>query len=148
MLRKELLALFEIREFNEEGAFKNPTTSLKIPQVICVHCGYTTDIDICRDEEKSLWHCDFCNKPYNKLVIEERLISELQKLFTTYLTQDLKCEKCSIIKSNEMSSHCACSGNWINTISKNEIIKRSHIFGNISSYYELNILREVTDEIL
>ncbi|OWB70657.1 hypothetical protein B5S31_g336 [[Candida] boidinii] len=148
MLRKELLALFEIREFSEEGAFKNPTTSLKIPQVICEYCGYTTDIDICRDEEKILWHCDFCQKPYNKLVIEERLISELQKLFTTYLTQDLKCEKCSIIKSNEMSSHCACSGNWINTISKNEIIKRSHIFGNISSYYELNILREVTDEIL
>ncbi|KAI5921949.1 DNA polymerase family B [Camillea tinctor] len=50
LLRKELLALFEVREFSKEGAFANPSESLKIPQLSCAECTLARDWDLCRDE--------------------------------------------------------------------------------------------------
>ncbi|KAI1499126.1 DNA polymerase family B [Biscogniauxia marginata] len=50
LLRKELLALFEVREFSKEGAFANPSESLRIPQLSCAECTLARDWDLCRDE--------------------------------------------------------------------------------------------------
>lgn len=49
LLRKELLRLFEIREFSADGAFANPSTSLAIKQFSCPECCVPRDIDLCRD---------------------------------------------------------------------------------------------------
>ncbi|PTB61955.1 DUF1744-domain-containing protein [Trichoderma citrinoviride] len=51
LLRKELLALFEIREFSKEGTFTNPSESLKLLQVSCDSCTMARDLDFCRDED-------------------------------------------------------------------------------------------------
>ncbi|KAI5863661.1 DUF1744-domain-containing protein [Durotheca rogersii] len=50
LLRKELLALFEVREFSKEGAFANPSESLKVAQWSCPECTLARDWDLCRDE--------------------------------------------------------------------------------------------------
>ncbi|KAK0701351.1 hypothetical protein B0T21DRAFT_115811, partial [Apiosordaria backusii] len=85
LLRKELLALFDVREFSKEGAFQNPSESLKISQLSCDNCTMTRDLDLCRDEDlmpspedegsgNKRWACLYCEAEYDRNAIEERLV--------------------------------------------------------------------------
>lgn len=148
ILRRELLSLFEVKEFSDEAAFKNPSASLVVPQVICNYCDHTKDIDICRDDEETIFRCESCHKAYNKLIIEERLIYELHRMISKYLTQDLRCNKCGRMKDKEISLHCQCSGDWIATISKRHALSRMQIFQNAADAYQFQLLREVTEEFI
>ncbi|KAH0393751.1 DUF1744-domain-containing protein, partial [Aureobasidium melanogenum] len=88
LLRKELLHLFEIREFSAEGAFTNPSNSLAIKQLSCPECCLPRDIDLCRDGDiipsddtaaanRILTvRCHNCDALFDRLSIEERLLSE------------------------------------------------------------------------
>ncbi|CCC12927.1 hypothetical protein SMACR_06069 [Sordaria macrospora] len=51
LLRKELLAMFDVREFSKDGAFQNPSESLRLAQFSCDNCTMARDIDLCRDED-------------------------------------------------------------------------------------------------
>ncbi|KAL2197482.1 hypothetical protein P885DRAFT_77165 [Corynascus similis CBS 632.67] len=51
LLRKELLALFDIREFARQGTFVNPSETLRLAQLSCDNCTMARDLDLCRDEE-------------------------------------------------------------------------------------------------
>ncbi|EGV61700.1 DNA polymerase epsilon catalytic subunit [Yamadazyma tenuis] len=147
VLRQELLSIFEIREFSNEAAFHNPSSSLVIPQVICDHCSYTRDIDVCRDPEKAIWSCTMCNKSYNRVAIEEELVTQFSRYFTKFLRQDMKCSKCNQIKSNNLSEYCQCSGKWEETVSYLELEKRIHVFQNVAATYNLQLLRGVVEEL-
>ncbi|ODV97381.1 hypothetical protein PACTADRAFT_49103 [Pachysolen tannophilus NRRL Y-2460] len=146
MLRKELLKLFDVREFSEESIFHNPSTSLKLPYILCEYCNTIKDIDLCRDDEDSIFKCDKCLTAFNKVTIEEKAILEFKKLITTFFMQDLKCEKCNVIKSDSMSEFCSCSGNWVETLNKKTIMKKIKVFENISNYYDFKLLRDVMEE--
>ena len=50
LLRKELLAIFDVREFSRDAAFRNPSASLKVRQWSCPECTLARDWDLCRDE--------------------------------------------------------------------------------------------------
>ncbi|CAK7894119.1 DNA polymerase epsilon catalytic subunit A [[Candida] anglica] len=141
VLRKDLLSLFDIKEFSSEGVFRNPSTSLKVPQVVCDYCNYIKDIDFCRDSDHDIWNCGSCNKKYNPVAIEEQLIAEYCKLLTRFYVQDLKCSKCQQIKSDNLSPYCQCSGKWIETISSSEIEKKKSVFTNVATVYNLSLLR-------
>lgn len=148
MLRRDLLKLFGIKEFSEEGMFKNPSTTLVIPEIICDTCYQIRDIDVCKDDEQVLWHCSNCGKEYSKLIIEENLIYELNKLLVQYLTQDLKCNKCGTMRSDELSKYCDCSGKWVNVVNVKELERKFRIFLNVADAYQLGLLREVVSEVL
>lgn len=148
MLRRDLLSLFEIREFSDEGMFHNPSSSLVLPQVICDYCNYTKDIDMCRDDEEAIFQCDGCHQGYNKLIIEEKLIYELERGIAKFLTQDLKCAKCKRMRDTELSPHCQCSGEWVATTSKKDLLQRIRTFQNVSDAYQLRLLRDVTEQYL
>ncbi|KAL9121719.1 MAG: hypothetical protein Q9187_001726, partial [Circinaria calcarea] len=115
LLRKELLALFEIREFSAEARFVNPSSSLRLEQVICENCTMARDLELCRDEdllpsppqkditnsnkaEIKPWRCPTCTHEYSRLAIEERLIARVQKVVVEWQTQDLKCGKCRSVR--------------------------------------------------
>ena len=51
MVRKELLALFEVREFSAEARFENPSASLRLEGVVCAECTGVRDLELCRDED-------------------------------------------------------------------------------------------------
>ena len=52
LLRKELLHLFDIREFSPAAAFTNPSVSLKLPQPpICSECTSIRIMDLCKDND-------------------------------------------------------------------------------------------------
>lgn len=147
VLRQELLSIFEVREFSTEATFQNPSTSLKLPSIVCDYCSYTCDIDMCKDQDK-IWHCSNCKRLYNRIALEEDLVSQFHRVLTRYLLQDLKCDKCRQIKGNNMSEYCSCSGKWLETISYHELEKRIHVFSNVSESYNLHLLKGVIEEVV
>ncbi|ODV69915.1 DNA polymerase epsilon catalytic subunit A [Hyphopichia burtonii NRRL Y-1933] len=146
LLRKELLASLDVREFSREATFHNPSTSLKIPHIICDYCNYIRDVDFCRDEERDIFTCTNCSKEYNKITIEEELISLFNKMMVQFFTQDLKCVKCQVVKVDSMSEHCKCSGDWAETIKHEEVEDKMKVFANVSHYYGLKLLEGLLDE--
>ncbi|KAH6721590.1 hypothetical protein BKA61DRAFT_700280 [Leptodontidium sp. MPI-SDFR-AT-0119] len=161
LLRKELLALFEIREFSTEARFENPSESLKIQGVICENCTMSRDIDFCRDEdlmpssdsesESSTtrpWTCTFCNAEFNRLQLEERLIASVQGMLGEWTGQDLKCVKCKSVRVNDFMEHCACSGEWGGSVDRAAIVKKLGVLGNVARVGGLRMLGVVVGEVL
>jgi DNA polymerase epsilon subunit 1 len=164
LLRKELLNLFEIREFSAEASFANPSAQLYVRGVICDECTASRDLDLCRDSSLlppstrngsdttalplPKWKCDNCASPYNKLRIEEQLVAEVQKLALEWCTQDLKCGKCGRLRTNEFMEHCACAGEWVNTKQRGDIKKKLSVYENVAGFYQLKMLEGVVTECL
>lgn len=157
LLRKELLSMFEIREFSSEARFENPSESLKIQQVICDNCTMARDLDFCRDEDLiplegadvvRPWKCGFCDAEYNRLEIEERMIAQVERVVTEWNTQDLKCGRCGGVRVNDFMEHCACSGQWSETVKREEVVRRVKVYGNVAKCYGLRMLGIIVDEVL
>ncbi|RDL32670.1 Uncharacterized protein BP5553_09126 [Venustampulla echinocandica] len=160
LLRKELLALFEVREFSNDARFENPSESLKMQQIICENCTMARDLDFCRDEDLAPetrtpaqdassrpWKCGFCDAEYNRLNIEERLIASVQGMVVEWCTQDLKCIKCKVIRVNDFMEHCACSGEWAGSVKREEIVRKLSIYRNLARFYGLRMLEDVAEGV-
>ena len=158
LLRKELLALFEIREFSNEARFENPSESLKITQVICENCTMARDLDFCRDEDlipdvsgpdpaSRPWQCNFCHAEYSRIDIEERLIANVEAVMSEWCTQDLKCVKCNGIRVNDFMEHCSCSGEWGGTVKREDVKKKLAVYRNVGSFYGLRMLGDVVEGV-
>ncbi|KAK4063957.1 uncharacterized protein Triagg1_9285 [Trichoderma aggressivum f. europaeum] len=154
LLRKELLALFEIREFSKEGAFTNPSESLKLLQVSCDSCTMARDLDLCRDEDLfgspgenggQSWHCGFCNSEYDRVNIEERLLAMVEGWTTEWASQDLKCERCGALRVNDFMEHCTCSGEWKEVLSRDEVVRKLAVMKRVARYYGLKMLGNVVE---
>ncbi|KAL7918761.1 DUF1744 domain-containing protein [Trichoderma austrokoningii] len=154
LLRKELLALFEIREFSKEGTFTNPSESLKLLQVSCDSCTMTRDLDLCRDEDLfrssgenggQSWQCSFCSTEYDRVNIEERLLAMVEGWTTEWSCQDLKCERCGALRVNDFMEHCTCSGGWKEVLSREEIVRKLAVMRRVAKYYGLRMLGNVVD---
>jgi DNA polymerase epsilon subunit 1 len=166
LLRKDLLNLFEIREFSADASFTNPSAALVVRGLICDECTSSRDLDLCRDASLlppvlpttatadapplPKWKCDnpACEAPYNKLRIEEQLVCEVQKLLLEWCTQDLKCGKCARLRSNEFMEHCACAGEWVGTKDRAVVKKRLGVYASVARFYELRMLEAVVGECL
>ena len=169
LLRKDLLSLFEIREFSSEARFLNPSSSLRLEQVICENCTMSRDLELCRDEDllpdisllstsTSLpnsntqqvkpWRCSTCSNEFDRLVIEEELISHVQKFLVEWQTQDLKCAKCRAIRVNEFMEHCGCSGVWVGTMEKSKVLERLRVMERVAGVYGLRMLGMVVRSVL
>ncbi|KAK2800573.1 DNA polymerase epsilon catalytic subunit [Onygenales sp. PD_10] len=161
LLRRDLLGLFEVKEFSEEGRFENPSASLKFPQLICNHCTMTRDLDLCRDGDilpetdgenngagSRPWCCLSCGSEYDRLALEEKLTGQVQSLVMEWQTQDLKCSKCSSLRVSEFMEHCSCSGTWIGTVDRKGAERRLKVFKSVAEYYGLKMLTIVTNGVL
>ena len=157
-LRKELLAFFEIKEFSPQARFVNPSSSLRIEQIICEHCTMARNLDLCRDEDvlpdtptsegsplliDRKWACTFCGHQYDRLAIEERLVARVHKVLVEWQTQDLKCGKCRKIRVNDFMEHCGCSGAWVETVDKQRVVGDLKVLERVSGYYGLSMLGSV-----
>lgn len=150
LIRKDLLALFDVREFSKEGTFQNPSESLRISQVSCDNCTMTRDLDFCRDEDllpeegtTSAWKCNFCGSEYNRNELEERLIGNVEAFVASWVCQDLKCVKCGALRVNEFMEHCTCSGSWGESVKKDEVVRRLRVYRNVAKVYGLRMLGDV-----
>ncbi|AEO59723.1 hypothetical protein MYCTH_2139989 [Thermothelomyces thermophilus ATCC 42464] len=169
LLRKELLALFDVREFSKEGTFQNPSESLRLAQLSCDNCTMARDLDLCRDEDLLppppssegggggagggaagdwSWRCLFCETEYDRNEVEERLLGEVEGLVVQWTTQDLKCARCGALRVNEFMEHCTCSGEWKESVSRGEVMKRLGVYRNVAKFYGLRMLGDVVDGVL
>lgn len=146
MLRKDLLGELDVREFSAESIFENPSSSLVVSSVICDYCDFIRDIDFCRNESQDVWNCTSCRKPYNTAAMEEELIGQCNRLVVKYLTQDLVCDRCRLVKSDNMSEFCKCSGNWLETVRYEDVEKRVAVFQSVATFYGLKMLRDYLEE--
>ncbi|KAK5125281.1 DNA polymerase epsilon catalytic subunit [Meristemomyces frigidus] len=159
LLRKELLHLFEIREFSAESAFANPSTSLSIKQLSCPECCVPRDIDLCRDSDLVpadsqqqqrvlVAKCENCSAVFDPLSIEERLLGDVQKTILQWMTQDLKCKKCAKLRMNEFMDHCGCAGEWMTTVRKDDVVQHLRIYEGVAAFYGLRMLGSVLEGVL
>lgn len=160
-LRKELLAFFEVKEFSPHARFENPSSSLKLEQLICEHCTMSRDLDLCRDEDvlpdpstngttatSRAWACTTCGHEYDRLLVEERLIARVQRVLVEWQTQDLRCKKCKKIRVNDFMEHCSCSGEWIGTMDREAVVRQLRVLERVSGFYKLSMLRGVVGDVL
>jgi DNA polymerase epsilon subunit 1 len=159
LLRRELLALFEVREFSKEGRFENPGASLKLPELTCNACCLIRDLDLCRDEDvlpdpgdtsktPKPWRCPFCQTEYDRLAQEEILIGQVHGLVVEWQTQDLKCSKCGGLKISEFMEHCSCSGAWAPTVDLKEAEKKLSVLQSAAKFHSLQLLEGVVEGVL
>lgn len=162
LLRKDLLALFDIKEFGRESRFENPSASLRFDNLVCDTCTMTRDLDLCRDEDiladrenseddavNRPWRCTSCQSEYNKINLEESLIARVQAALLSWQTQDLKCKKCGVLQGDDcvFADHCTCGGEWAGTIDRSEISSRLKVMERVSSAYGLRMLQGVVEGV-
>ncbi|KAF1988280.1 DUF1744-domain-containing protein [Aulographum hederae CBS 113979] len=171
LLRKEILQLFDIKEFSPEASFANPSASLKISGLVCDECCATRDLDLCRDSDilpdASLsfqlnaegklpadklaqlprWRCNFCQHPFERLAVQERLVRRVQRLLVQWTEQDVKCRKCKRLRANEFVEHCACGGEWAGCVDAGEVRGRLRVLGSVAGWYGLELLGRVVEEV-
>lgn len=161
VLRKELLGMFDVKEFSKDGIFENPSESLKFSQVVCHNCTMARDMDLCKDEDlmpeatgdggqvrERAWKCLFCGSEFDRLAFEEKMIAQLQQMITAYNAQDLKCGKCKQLKVNDFFEHCSCSGTWVLTMEREPLIKRLKVYKSTAEFYSFRMLLDVVEEII
>lgn len=147
-LRKELLNIFEIREFDKVAEFENPSYSLVLPNCLCRHCYFTADVDVCKEEPAKLFVCANCYKGRDKIQVEEYLVQSLTLCYQSYISQDARCSKCHRIKEDYMSQHCTCSGKWENALTYKETIEKIKTFQTVAKYYTMEYLNRTIEQIL
>lgn len=135
----------------------NPSTSLRFQQVICDNCTMARDLDFCRDadlapdggaSESRPWKCGYCGTEFVKIVLEQRMIAEVEAVVTQWATQDLKCGKCGGVRINDFMEHCSCSGVWVGEMKRADIEKKLAIYEKVGKFYELKMLREVLEGVM
>ena len=162
LLRKELLAMLDVREFSKDGAFQNPSESLKLSQISCDNCTMTRDMDLCRDEDllpdpgqggaagngsNVRWTCAFCDSEFDRNEIEEKLIAQVEALAVQWVSQDLKCRKCGALRVNDFMEHCTCSGDWAETVKREAVVGKLRVCRNVARFYGLKMLGDVVEGV-
>ena len=156
VLRKDLLALFDVREFSPAARFENPSASLRLDAVVCAECTAVRDLELCRDEDllpttadvSKPWRCLHCRAEYPRLSLEERLIARVQKVLVQWATQDVRCAKCRGVKVNEFMEHCGCSGVWVGTMDREKVATDLRIMQRVAVGHGLKMLDDVVEGIL
>uniref|UniRef100_A0A6Q2YZ91 DNA polymerase epsilon catalytic subunit n=1 Tax=Esox lucius TaxID=8010 RepID=A0A6Q2YZ91_ESOLU len=153
-LKRDLLRLVDVGEFSEDAQFRDPCNSYILPEVICHHCNFCRDLDLCKDpsvaQDGSVlpqWFCSNCQAQYETESIEMALVEALQKKLMSYTLQDLACSKCKGVKEANMPLYCTCAGDFELTF-PTKVSEQVTVFRNIAAHYNMNFLEETIDWLL
>jgi len=59
---------------------------------------------------EGVWQCPECQNAYDRDAIERELLETVKRRSMAYQLQDLVCSKCRMVKMDNMSRMCTCSG--------------------------------------
>lgn len=138
-LRKNLLKIFEVREFDKSSEFENPSSKLVISGLLCEYCFFMNNINFCKGDVTS-FSCQKCQRGFDNTLIQEHLIQKFSAEIDAYLTQDMRCSRCHKIKQDYMSPHCDCSGGWECSISKAAVEKALKVYQQVAQFYGFELL--------
>ena len=169
LLRKELLAMLDVGEFSPESTFRNPSLSLRLQSVACDACTLPRELDLCRDEgllpplppappaggagapgpqqQQRPWTCPSCGAEVSRREVEEVLVSRVVAIVTEWTTQDLKCQRCKCLRTNDFLVHCVCSGAWEESVRRKEVGERLAVLRGVARAYGFRMLEEVVEEV-
>ncbi|KAJ3423383.1 DNA polymerase epsilon catalytic subunit a [Anaeramoeba flamelloides] len=149
-IKKNLLKLVKISSFSQKVQYQNPCTSIVLNNYTCNFCNSSKDLDISRDINilSGNWMCTSCSQPYNLIKIESKLIQKVNKQLLSYQLQDLKCEKCGLLRRGLLEHSCQDSGKYINKINKDNFIKELNVLLKISQKHNFERLEELISSIL
>lgn len=170
LLRKELLSLWEIREFSAEAQWRDGSEKVALRGVMCGECASIEDIDLGRDAEfmpealrnedsesseygqiavrQKVWRCKACKAEFDRILVEERLIAKVMEGIQKWQVQDLRCGKCGVIKINDFMEHCGCSGEWVCTIKRDDVMREWRVLEKVSEAYGMRMLGDVVRDTL
>ncbi|KAG2195066.1 hypothetical protein INT47_003932 [Mucor saturninus] len=142
-----------LSDFSSIAQFRNPCEYFKLTEVICIYCNFTADLDFCRDKELmpqngqvQAWRCKGCHCEYDKFLIEERMIAQIQRWVTSFQLQDLRCHRCHTVKKENLMLQCdKCGSQYSSTQSKPELERKIKVFKNVAEEQQLVALSEVVD---
>lgn len=145
-LRRSLLALLDVGDFDASSQFKNPSAKLTVPNVICGGCMACVDVDVCRPESadlrKFIFMCPQCGVELDRVMLEELLVQMLVSAVAQYQMQDLQCTKCGKIRPSDMAEYCPCSGQFKNSITQESILSSLSVYRQVGKYYDLRLLND------
>ncbi|XP_023347648.1 DNA polymerase epsilon catalytic subunit A, partial [Eurytemora carolleeae] len=155
-MRRNLLKLLNVGEFNPAAEWKDPCISFILPEVICKSCNFCRDLDLCKDGDQGevagtpVWICSngACQTPYNSQEIEAMLVDCVKRKTMGYILQDLTCDKCKEVTQYNMAKRCRnkfCAGNFETTISSAGIGQILKTFQGVSEHYKMPLLQELVN---
>lgn len=86
------------------------------------------------------WLCERCSTEYDRAAIEALIIDSLQRRVVSYQLQDLRCGKCKTMKSENLRSHCDCSGEYQMSETRQDLVKRLQVTSRVADFHNLQIL--------
>jgi len=167
LLRRELLSLFDVREFSADAKFSNPSASLRFEGLICETCTMVRSLDLCRDGdvvpetvahengEKEVLQKPFrcinegCDASFSRVAIEQELICRVEAMVVRWACQDLGCVKCGMLMGDDMvfAEHCArCGGGWVGVVGEAERRRMRgevRVLGRVAGMYGMKMLEGV-----
>lgn len=152
--RRNMLDLIGVREFSSEAEWTNPCLPFRLPLVICQFCNDDRTLDLCRDADliaaadRGEWRCARCDYVYDRAAIEMRLLAIVQQQVAQYTMQDLRCSRCARIKANNLAPYCACSGKWVQRVSREDTLRNLRQARAIAEYYAFPVLRANVTSII
>ena len=143
-LRKQLLKLVKVREFSKEAQFEDPSLSLDLIEVVCSFCSHSHELDLIRDQKlaEGLWLCEHCENHHDVNEIEQGLIEYVQRHSMAFQLQDLVCQKCHMVKEDNLSTYCACSGEYKLTMTLKEFEQNMGTLKKVAEFHALERLLE------
>lgn len=73
------------------------------------------------------------------------MIDAIQRRTVSYQLQDLRCARCKQIKSDNLRVNCECSGDYVTSESKTDLLRRLQVTGNVAEFHDLDILAGVIE---
>lgn len=140
-LRKQLLNIFEIREFDAISEFKDPSTALVVSGFQCENCSSLNDIDLCNEDPSTVFKCNKCHRDFNLTLLQDHLIRMFYAEREAYLIQDIRCSRCKKVKTDNMSKYCACSGSWKADVSLESVMSRVSVYLRVAKFYQFELLK-------
>ncbi|KAN0061615.1 DNA polymerase epsilon catalytic subunit [Thecaphora frezii] len=154
--KRNLLDLIGVREFAAEAEWRNPCEPLRLPLVICQFCNDDRTLDLSRDAdlmpsapgEAREWRCAKCSFPYDRAALEMRLVDLAHGYVAGFTLQDLRCNRCGVLKDDSLQPHCSCSGTWGLMVTRKETLRRLRALVTIAEFHALPILKGAVEGML
>jgi DNA polymerase epsilon subunit 1 len=91
----------------------------------------------------SVWDCDCCGTPYDRVSIEHRLIGIVNSRMVKWHLQDLQCVRCRNVSMYSLRRRCTCSGELVLEVSREDMERKMGVMRGVAAFYGLGMLGEV-----
>lgn len=93
------------------------------------------------------WSCERCHAEYDRQAIEALIIDSVQRRIVSYQLQDFKCQRCKAMRADSLSMHCVCSGEYVGSQQKQDLLRRLGVVQNVAEWHQLPLLESVVADV-